>query len=127
MNRKQRRTAAKTAKTAGRNGASAGSTADKVVQKAIQAARAGAVAEAEAALDEVLARHPDHVEALHHKGMILARGDRIEQGIVLLKRVVAAKSDESLYWNNLAAAQLTVNRPAEALPALENAVRLDPT
>ncbi len=130
MNRKQRRTAAKTARTvpakAGKAKAAPGSLADAVVQKAIAAAQAGAMTEAEAALDEVLARYPTHIEAMHHKGMLMARGERIADGIALLQRVVEAKGDEALYWNNLAAAQLTASRAADALPAAQNATRLDP-
>ncbi|HNB26789.1 MAG TPA: hypothetical protein PLR41_07530, partial [Alphaproteobacteria bacterium] len=105
MNRKQRRTAAKTARTApgkaGKGKAAPSSLADAVVQKAIAAAQAGAMVEAEAALDEVLSRYPTHVEAMHHKGMLMARGERIAEGIGLLQRVVEAKGDEALYWNNL--------------------------
>lgn len=77
MNRKQRRAAEKIAKKQPQ-AASPHSAADKVVQKAIAAARLGAFAETEAALDEVLARFPGHLEALHQKGMLLARTDRVE-------------------------------------------------
>ncbi len=126
MNRKQRRTAAKVATKGGKAGASASAMADAVVQKAIAAAQAGALGEAEGALDEVLARYPDHVEALHHKGMLLARGEHLDDGIALLRRVVGIKPDESLYWNNLAAAELTAGRPALALDAAQAAVRIEP-
>lgn len=125
MNRKQRRTAAKIDKKQGRTGTPS-SAADMVVNKAIAAAQAGALADAERALDEVLARFPNHVEALHQKGMLMARTNRVENGIVLLQRVTAEKPGEALYWNNLSAACLTVERSEEGLAAARKAVEIDP-
>ena len=116
MNRKQRRTAAKIDKKQGKKNPAA-SAADTVVQKAIAAAQAGAFADAERALNEVLERFPDHVEALHQKGMLLARTHRVEDGIALLQRATAQKPGESLYWNNLSAACLTCDRSEEARTA----------
>src|SRR5512145_237483 len=101
MNRKQRRTAEKMSRMQPKSASPQGA-ADQVVQKAIAAAQAGAFADAEAALDEVLSRFPDHVEALHQKGMLLARTNRAEDGIALLQRVTAQKPRQPLYWNNLA-------------------------
>src|SRR5262245_4047676 len=123
MNRKQRRTAAKIAKKPMKSNA-ASAAADNVVAKAIAAAQVGAFADAERALDEVLARFPDHIEALHQKGMLLARTDRLDPGIALLKRVTAEKPNEALYWNNLAAACLTIDRTEEARAAARKAVDL---
>jgi tetratricopeptide (TPR) repeat protein len=120
MNRKQRRTAAKIAKKS-----PDASAVDNVVQKAIAAMQSGAFVDAEAALDEVLARVPNHVEALHQKGMLLARTGRAEDGLALLRRATAAKPGEALYWNNLAAACLTIDQSAEARKAAAEAVRLD--
>src|SRR5262245_5489983 len=116
MNRKQRRTAAKVDKKQGKK-STATSAADNVVAKAIAAVQAGAFADAERALDEVLARIPDHVEALHQKGMLLARTHRVEDGIALLQRATAHKPAEALYWNNLAAACLTCDRSEHARTA----------
>src|ERR671918_1537201 len=98
MNRKQRRTAAKIDKKQGKTGTPS-SAADAVVQKVIAAVQAGAFGDAERALDEVLQRFPDHVEALHQKGMLLARTHRVEDGIALLHRATQKKPTESLYWN----------------------------
>src|SRR5688572_18616883 len=125
MNRKQRRTAAKIGKMQV-TATSATSVADKVVQKAIVAVQAGAFGDAERALDEVLQRFRDHVEALHQKGMLLARTHRVEDGIALLQRATARKPAEALYWNNLSAACLTCDRSDDALSAARKAVELDP-
>jgi Flp pilus assembly protein TadD len=121
VNRKQRRAAAKTGKPASPQG-----IADNVVQKAIAAAKAGALQEAAEALDQVLERFPNHVEALHQKGMILARTGNAEAGIAFLQRATAAKPDQPLYWNNLAAACLTCDRLDQAREAAQRAVSLDP-
>ncbi len=121
MNRKQRRSAAKAGKPSSQQ-----SVADKVVQKAIAAVKAGALKEAAQAFDQVLERFPNHVETLHQKGMLLARTGNAEAGIAFLQRASAAKPDQPLYWNNLAAACLTCDRMEEARAAAQRAVSLDP-
>jgi tetratricopeptide (TPR) repeat protein len=121
VNRKQRRTAAKTGKSAPRHG-----IADNIVQKAIAAVQAGAMQEASQALDQVLERFPNHVEALHQKGMLLARIGDAEAGIPFLQRATAAQPNQALYWNNLAAACLTCDRLDQARDAAQRAVSLDP-
>ena len=121
MNRKQRRTAAKTSNSTPRK-----SVADNVVQKAIAAVQAGAMREAAQAFDQVLERFPNHVEALHQKGMLLARTGNAEAGIPYLQRATAAQPNEALYWNNLAAACLLCERLDEARDAAQRAASLDP-
>lgn len=121
MNRQQRRAAAKTGKSAPQQ-----SVADNVVRKAIAAVQGGAVQEAAQAFDQVLERFPNHVEALHQKGMLLARTGNVEAGIPYLQRATSAQPNEALYWNNLAAACLLCERLDEARDAAQRAASLDP-
>ena len=125
MNRKQRRTAAKVGQKQPK-ATKVSSAADALVQKAIEAIQQGAFAQGESALDEVLIHVPGHVEALHQKGMLMARTDRLDDGIALLRRVVEARPDQALYWNNLAAACLLHDALEEARDASRRAVKIDP-
>jgi Flp pilus assembly protein TadD len=121
MNRKERRSADKKSRSVGkRSGA-----ADQSVARAITAIQHGDLAEGEAILDELRRKQPGNVEAKHHLGMILARTGRADAGIALLREAVDASPTEALYWNNLAASCLAVQRSAEAAEAAKKATELD--
>jgi tetratricopeptide (TPR) repeat protein len=121
MNRKERRAAAKQ----GRAGGTSAAVAAKLEQ-AISFAQAGDLAQAEAVLESVRKSEPNLPELNHQLGMIYARTGRTEAGLALLRRAVEAKPMESLYWNNLAAASLAIERSQEAVEAAKKAIEIDP-
>jgi tetratricopeptide (TPR) repeat protein len=122
MNRKERRAAAKQA-----GGGKAGSAAHIAkIEEAITRAQAGDLAGAEALLDAVYRSNPDQPEVNHQLGMIYARTGRTEAGLDLLRRAVETRPEESLYWNNLAAACLAIERSQEAVEAAKRALAIDP-
>ena len=123
MNRKERRAAAKQERT-GRKGVSAGDVAK--IEKAIELAQAGALGEAEALLDGVRKSDPDQPEVNHQLGMIYVRTGRTDAGLELLQKAVELRPEESLYWNNLAAACLSIQRSQDAVDAARKALALDP-
>jgi protein O-GlcNAc transferase len=120
MNRKERRAAAKQVRSGGK-----GAHAAKIEQ-AIGLAQAGDLAQAETVLDGVRKGDPDQPEVNHQLGMIYARTGRTEAGLELLRRAVEARPQESLYWNNLAAACLAIERSQEAVDAARKSLDLDP-
>lgn len=120
MNRKERRAAAKQVRSGGK-----GTHAAKIEQ-AIGLAQAGDLAQAETVLEEVRKSDPDQPEVNHQLGMIYARTGRTEAGLELLRRAVDARPQESLYWNNLAAACLVIERSQEAVDAARKSLALDP-
>ncbi len=124
MNRKDRRAAAKQERT-GRGKTISGAQIAKI-EKAISMAQAGDLAGAEALLDAVHKSEPDQPEVNHQLGMIHARTGRTESGLELLRKAVELRPAESLYWNNLAAACLAIERSQEAVEAARKALALDP-
>lgn len=124
MNRKDRRAAAKQERTGRGTTASAAQIAK--IEKAIALAQAGDLAGAEAMLDAVHRGDPDQPEVNHQLGMIHARTGRTDSGLELLRRAVEMRPEESLYWNNLAAACLAIERTQEAVDAVRKALTLDP-
>ncbi|WP_395018162.1 tetratricopeptide repeat protein [Dongia sp.] len=124
MNRKDRRAAAKQDRT-GRGKATSGALISKINQ-AISLAQAGDLAGAEAVLDAARKSDPDQPEINHQLGMIHARTGRTDSGLELLRRAVEKCPEESLYWNNLAAACLAIERSQEAVDAARKALALDP-
>jgi tetratricopeptide (TPR) repeat protein len=120
MNRKERRAAAKQERSGGM-GASAAQ-----LERAIGLAQAGDLAGAETVLDGIRKKDPNQPEVHHQLGMIYSRTGRTEAGLELLRRAVAARPEESLYWNNLAAACLAIERSQEAVDAAQKSLALDP-
>jgi Flp pilus assembly protein TadD len=123
MNRKDRRAAAKQERAGGK-AASAGQVAR--IEQAIAFAQAGDLAGAEALLEPILKTDPDLPEVNHQLGMIYVRTGRAEPGLQLLRKAVAARPEESRFWNNLGAACLAIERSAEAVDAVRKALAIDP-
>ncbi len=124
MNRKERRAAAKQDRSSGGRGVSAAHMAK--LEKAISLAQAGDLAGAEALLDALHKADPNEPETNHQLGMVYVRTGRTEAGLELLRKAVEARPEESLYWNNLAAACLAIERSQEAVDAAKKALALDP-
>jgi tetratricopeptide (TPR) repeat protein len=123
MNRKERRAAAKAERTGGGRHAPAHMAK---VNEAIELAQAGKLGEAETLLEAVRKGDPEQPEANHQLGMIYVRTGRTEAGLELLRKAVDACPQESLYWNNMAAACLSIERSQEAVDAARRALALDP-
>jgi tetratricopeptide (TPR) repeat protein len=123
MNRKERRAAAKQERSRGKP-VSAANMAK--LDQAITLAQAGDLVGAEALLDAVYKSDPEQPEVNHQLGMIYSRTGRTEAGLDRLRKAVAARPEESLYWNNLAAACLAIERSQEAVDAVTKALALDP-
>nr|WP_298683943.1 tetratricopeptide repeat protein [uncultured Dongia sp.] len=124
MNRKERRTAAKQIRTADIAGASA-QTIDMIIAKAMADADAKKWAVAEKALRQVLESNPDHAEAAHQLGMMLARAGRATEGIDPLRRATELKPREALYWQNLAVCYSAIAKYSDAAEAARKAVEID--
>jgi tetratricopeptide (TPR) repeat protein len=120
MNRKERRAAAKQA-----GGKTASASVVAKVEQAIAFAQAGDLAKAEALLDPIAKSDPDLPEVNHQLGMVYVRTGRTDAGLQLLRKTVAIRPEESLYWNNLGAACLAIERSQEAVDAVKKALAID--
>ncbi len=86
----------------------------------------GRLAEARQAYDAVLAREPDHAEALHLSGVIGFQTGQVEQGLELVRRAIAINPGAAGPYANIGEALNRIGRHAEAAEALTRAVTLDP-
>jgi protein O-GlcNAc transferase len=95
------------------------------IDQAIAFAQAGDLAKAEALLDPIAKSDPDLPEVNHQLGMVYVRTGRTDAGLQLLRKAVAIRPEESLYWNNLGAACLAIERSQEAVDAVKKALAID--
>src|SRR5262245_12840571 len=72
----------------------------------------------------MVARHPDHVEALAHLATTLTLLGRLEEGLAADERLVALAPRDPVVHYNLACSLSLLGRKAHALDALERAVEL---
>ena len=69
-------------------------------------------------------RHPRNLEALAELGHALTRLGRIREGLEVDRRLVRLAPDNSTVHYNLACSLCLLDRPVEALDALERSVEL---
>ncbi|PAY07411.1 hypothetical protein CK489_16765 [Bradyrhizobium sp. UFLA03-84] len=95
-----------------------------VLSAAVAAHKSGDLAEAEAGYRNVLARLPDHPQALHMLGAIeLQRGD-VRRAIDLIRRSIKVHPGHPEAWVNLGSALRTIHENDEAIGAYQHAIRL---
>lgn len=89
--------------------------------------RRGEHIEAESAFQRALALSPDQPEILNYLGyMWVDQGDRVEEGLALIERAVAAEPDNGNYQDSLGWAQYRLGQFDEAVVTLELAIGLEP-
>jgi predicted O-linked N-acetylglucosamine transferase (SPINDLY family) len=93
---------------------------------AVAAFQAGKRAEAKALCESILARAPNHIEALHLSSVIAAAQGDLEAGLGMARRVVALDPNHAEAWQNLGSLLASQGRLEEALPALERAAARNP-
>src|SRR5471032_571760 len=93
--------------------------ADESAAEAQRLHQAGRSAEAEAICRDILAEEPDHAEALHRLGLILAGGGDAA-GLALLERAVATAPPDrlGLFCSNFGAILLQHGEPDRAVEIL---------
>jgi tetratricopeptide (TPR) repeat protein len=93
---------------------------------AVSAMRKGLVEEASQILEELLARKPDDVDALHLQGIIKAGCGSREAAVLLFQRVLQIRPEAADCHGNLATALEALGRDTEAEKHFGRALALDP-
>ncbi|WP_029087349.1 tetratricopeptide repeat protein [Brevundimonas aveniformis] len=89
--------------------------------------RRGDYAAAESAFQQALALSPDQPEILNHLGyMWVDQNMRVEEGLALIERAVAAEPDNGNYQDSLGWARYRHGQFDEAVVILERAVGMEP-
>jgi len=97
------------------------------LQRAMTAHQSGRLSEAETLYRDFLRKSPHHPNALHFLGVLLAQRGDVIGASDLFRRASKAEPMNALFHSLLGKALLSLNRHAEALPAYEAAIKLNPT
>jgi protein O-GlcNAc transferase len=98
----------------------------ELFEMAKQDHQAGKLAEAEMLYQNVIARQPDHAEAMNLLGIILAQTSRPQKAAEMLRRAVAARPGAADIHNNLANVLVALNELPEAIAEYQAALALNP-
>ncbi len=128
MNRKQRRGLGRKPASA-RAGAAPAAGGDHPAQWLVAAVaehQAGRIEAAIALYDRVLARTPDHSDALHLKGVAVYQSGDLNQAETLIARAIAHRGDQAEYYSNLGLVQQAKGSLFEAAALYTKALQLKP-
>jgi tetratricopeptide (TPR) repeat protein len=103
-----------------------GDAAGQVMAHALHLLRQGDYRTAEPLLRALLARDPNHADALFNLGMMLSDQRRLEEATALLHRYVDRVPDSSQGWTALGVAYLRKDDTEGARSAFERALEIDP-
>lgn len=92
-----------------------------------RALRNGQSARAEALFEAVLARHPDHPEALRRRAFVQMGTHRVPQALGLLQRALVHWPDDAVLWTDVGIAHSRLRDHAQAIAAWQRACALDDT
>jgi len=93
---------------------------------AIQLKKAGRLSEAEGLCREILAKHPNHADALHQLALIAIQENQIEKALEFIRQAIAINPREVVYQINLGNMLSSLGRYLEAMNAYQAAVQLKP-
>ncbi|MFQ5756258.1 MAG: tetratricopeptide repeat protein [Acidiferrobacterales bacterium] len=88
--------------------------------------QAGRLKEAEALYREVLAREPEHADALHLLGVLTAQNGNPQGAVALIEQAIDLNPRVPEYYNNLGEAFRALNQLQKAIAAYDNALALKP-
>ena len=101
-------------------------TIQEACQLAVAHHQAGRLDEAEALYLDILARHPDQPDVLHHFGVLASQRGRHEQGVEMIRRAIARNPSAAAYHGNLARVLRAAGRREEAVGAYRQEIALRP-
>jgi predicted O-linked N-acetylglucosamine transferase (SPINDLY family) len=101
-------------------------TIEQALQTALGHHHAGRLAEAERLYREVLARAPDHTDALHLLGVLACQAGQWDAAIDLIGQAVARQPMVAAYHSNLGETYRKAGRLDEAAAAFRRALELAP-
>jgi len=101
-------------------------TVQEQIESALSHHQAGRLSEAERIYRQVLAQQPDHADALHLLGVLVAGAGRLDAAVELIRRAIAICPANAAYYGNLGIALRGKGQVDEAIAAYRQAIRLMP-
>jgi len=98
----------------------------ELLQKALELHRAGRLAEAEQVYRQILAVEPNHVDALHLTGLLLAKLGRWDESGECFRQVLRLQPDNGVAHNNLGNVLNEQGRADEAIECFRAALAANP-
>ncbi|HMD55621.1 MAG TPA: tetratricopeptide repeat protein, partial [Phycisphaerae bacterium] len=99
---------------------------DETLKSAIARHQAGKLVEAEALYAQILARNPQHADALHLSGVIAYQTGRHQLAVELIGKAIAVKPTMAIYHSNLGLALQATGSLDAAVAAYHQATKLQP-
>jgi tetratricopeptide (TPR) repeat protein len=96
------------------------------LQNAMALHRAGKLVDAERAYAEIPTTSPQHIDAVHLRGVLCLQRGNPQQAIELITQAVRIRADVPAIHANLAEAYRTVGRNVDAIAHCRAALKLDP-
>ncbi|MGB0671557.1 MAG: tetratricopeptide repeat protein, partial [Rhodospirillales bacterium] len=99
---------------------------DPLFDEALRHHRAGRLGEAGRLYDQLLAREPDHADALHLRGLVAFQSGREETGHTLVERAVSLDPCNAAYQANLGRIARELGHPEQAAAAFKASLAFHP-
>ena len=101
-------------------------TIEQELEVALKCHQSGRLAEAERFYERILAREPDHADALNLMGLVAHQTGRKHLAAELIRKAVARKPTSAMYHQNLGLALSSQGRLDEAVAAFRRALLIQP-
>ncbi|MGE5157173.1 MAG: tetratricopeptide repeat-containing sulfotransferase family protein [Gemmatimonas sp.] len=98
----------------------------ETLSTAVSTHRSGDLVQAEAGYRRVLAKLPDHPQALHMLGAIELQRGNAQSAVDLIRRAIKVHPGHPEAWVNLGSALRAINESDQAIGAFQRAIRLKP-
>ena len=97
---------------------------EEALNTGIEAHKAGQFAKADSYYNSILISHPNHPDANHNKGVLVASIGRMEEALPLFKNALEANSNVAQFWQSYIDTLLKLNLFSEAKAVLSEAKNL---
>jgi protein O-GlcNAc transferase len=99
-------------------------TIQQALELALQHHQSGRLHEAERIYRQILAREPNHADALHLSGLIAHKAGQNQRAVELITRAIQVNPSEAVFQNNLGIALVALDRKNQAIAAYRTALHL---
>jgi protein O-GlcNAc transferase len=100
-------------------------TIEQTLHHALEQHQAGQLEIAQTAYRKILARDPNHADALHLLGLVVGQRGQLDESISLIQRAIEIEPRQAAFYANLGESFRRAGKLDEAVAAFERAIALD--